>query len=76
VITNTSWPRSSSSQRRRRGSLNTALVIQGPYLRPILETIGSLTQRIWDYDRQLQTICQEQYPEMEDPSRFAKSRMV
>ncbi len=66
-------------------------------LGPILETIGSLTQRIRDYDRQLETICQEHYPEtellrqvegvgtltaltfvltLEDPSRFAKSRMV
>jgi transposase len=32
-------------------------------LGPILETIGSLTQRIQDYDRQLETICQERYPE-------------
>jgi transposase len=34
-----------------------------PALGPILETIGSLTQRIQDYDRQLETICQEHYPE-------------
>jgi transposase len=26
-----------------------------------LETIGSLTERIHDYDRQLETICQEHY---------------
>jgi transposase len=32
-------------------------------LGPILETIGSLTQRIREYDRQLETICQEHYPE-------------
>jgi transposase len=32
-------------------------------LEPILETIGSLTERIRDYDRQLETICQEHYPE-------------
>jgi transposase len=32
-------------------------------LEPILETIGSLTQRICEYDRQLETICQEHYPE-------------
>ena len=32
---------------------------------PILETIGSLTQRIREYDRQLETICQEHYPETE-----------
>jgi transposase len=62
-----------------------------------LETISSLTQRIRDYDRQLETICQEHYPEtdllrqvegvgvltaltftltLEDPYRFAKSRVV
>ncbi len=36
-----------------------------PALGPILETIGSLTQRIRDYDHQLETICQECYPETE-----------
>jgi transposase len=30
-------------------------------LGPILETIGSLTERIREYDRQLQTVCQEHY---------------
>jgi transposase len=30
-----------------------------------LETIGSLTERIRDYDRQLETICKEHYPETE-----------
>ncbi len=34
----------------------------GP-LGPILETIGSLTQRIRDYERQLETISEEHYPE-------------
>jgi transposase len=34
-----------------------------PALGPILEQIGSLTQRIRDYERQLETICQECYPE-------------
>ena len=68
-----------------------------PALGPILEQIGSLTERIRDYDRKLETICQARYPEtdllrqlegigaltaltfvltLEDPSRFAKSRMV
>jgi transposase len=28
-----------------------------------LEQIGSLTERIRDYDRRLETICQEHYPE-------------
>jgi transposase len=32
-------------------------------LGPILEMIGSLTQRIREYDRQLEMICQEHYPE-------------
>src|SRR5215204_6569647 len=36
-----------------------------PALGPILEQIGSLTQRIKDYDRKLQEICQEHYPETE-----------
>ena len=34
-----------------------------PALGPILETIGSLTQRIREYDRQLETISKEHYPE-------------
>jgi transposase len=34
-----------------------------PALGPILETIGSLTQRIRDYDRQLEAISKEHYPE-------------
>jgi transposase len=34
-----------------------------PALDPILETIGSLTERIKDYDRELQTIANERYPE-------------
>jgi transposase len=34
-----------------------------PALGPILETIGSLTERILGYDRRLETVCQEHYPE-------------
>jgi transposase len=34
-----------------------------PALGPILETIGSLTERIREYEHQLETICQEHYPE-------------
>ena len=34
-----------------------------PALGPILETIGSLTERIRDYERQLETISQEHYPQ-------------
>ena len=34
-----------------------------PALDPILETIGSLTQSIRDYERQLETISKEHYPE-------------
>jgi transposase len=36
-----------------------------PAVGPILETIGSLTQRIRDYERQLETISEERYPETE-----------
>ena len=36
-----------------------------PALGPILETIGSLTQRIREYERQLETISKERYPETE-----------
>jgi transposase len=32
-----------------------------PALEPILETIGSLTERIREYDRQLESVCQEHY---------------
>ena len=68
-----------------------------PALGPILKTIGSLTERIRNYDRQLERISREHYPEtellrqvegvgvltaltfvltLEDPHRFAKSRVV
>jgi transposase len=36
-----------------------------PALGPILETIGSLTERIRDYERQLETISKESYPATE-----------
>ena len=36
-----------------------------PALEPILEQIGSLTERIRDYDRQLEAISKEHYPETE-----------
>src|ERR671911_449509 len=36
-----------------------------PALVPVLEQIGSLTERIKDYDRKLQKICQEHYPQTE-----------
>jgi transposase len=36
-----------------------------PALGPILETIGSLTGRIREYDRKLETISKERYPETE-----------
>jgi transposase len=37
-----------------------------PALGPILEQIGSLTERIREYDRKLETVCQEHYrPETE-----------
>ncbi len=34
-----------------------------PALLPILETIASLTQQIREYDRQIEQLCQDQYPE-------------
>ena len=34
-----------------------------PALGPILEQIGSLTERIRDYDRQLETVSEEHYPQ-------------
>src|SRR5215213_6754677 len=37
----------------------------GPALGPILEQIGSLTERIRDYERQLEAIAKESYPETE-----------
>jgi transposase len=36
-----------------------------PALGPVLETIGSLTERIRDYERRLETISKENYPEAE-----------
>ena len=36
-----------------------------PALGPVLEQIGSLTQRIGEYDRQLETLSKEHYPETE-----------
>jgi len=36
-----------------------------PALGPVLETIRSLTQRIRDYDRRLETVAKESYPETE-----------
>jgi transposase len=36
-----------------------------PALGPILETIASLTQRIREYERSLETISKERYPETE-----------
>jgi transposase len=36
-----------------------------PALGPVLEQIGSLTQRIGEYDRQLETLSEEHYPETE-----------
>jgi len=35
----------------------------GPALMPILETIGEISRRIRDYDRQVETLSRERYPE-------------
>jgi transposase len=37
-----------------------------PALGPVLETIGSLTERIRDYERQLEAIAKERYPQETD----------
>jgi transposase len=34
-----------------------------PAIGPIIKTIGSLTQRIREYERELETVCREHYPE-------------
>jgi transposase len=34
-----------------------------PAVLPILDTIGSLTQQIRSYDRQIETLCESQYPD-------------
>lgn len=34
-----------------------------PAMLPILDTIGSLTQQIRSYDRQIETLCESQYPD-------------
>ena len=36
-----------------------------PALEPILEQIASSTERIRQYDRQLETLCEEHYPQTE-----------
>ncbi|OGT29764.1 MAG: hypothetical protein A2W28_09535 [Gammaproteobacteria bacterium RBG_16_51_14] len=38
-------------------------------LQPIVETIASLTSRIRDYDREIEKLCQERYPEAEHLQR-------
>jgi transposase len=49
-----------SFHNRAPGHIPEALL---PALGPVLETIGSLTQRIRDYERQLEAISKEHYPE-------------
>jgi hypothetical protein len=46
-----------------------------PALGALLETSGSLTRRIREYDRKLEAIAKEQYPETEHlrPSRRDRS---
>jgi transposase len=49
-----------SFHKRAPGHIPEALL---PALGPVLETIGSLTQRIRDYERQLEAIAKERYPQ-------------
>jgi transposase len=51
-----------SFHKRAQGHVPEAL---SPALGPVLEQIGSLTERIRDYDRELETISKERYPETE-----------
>jgi transposase len=51
-----------SFHNRAKGHIPEAL---WPALGPILEQIGSLTERIREYDRQLETVSKEHYPETE-----------
>jgi transposase len=55
-------PAASFHKRRAPEHIPEALL---PALRPILEQIGSLTERIRQYDRKLQEISKEHYPETE-----------
>ena len=49
-----------SFHKRAPGHIPEALL---PALGPVLETIGWLTQRIRDYERQLEAIAKERYPQ-------------
>jgi transposase len=49
-----------SFHKRAPGHIPEALL---PALGPVLETIGSLTERIRDYERQLEAIAKERYPQ-------------
>jgi transposase len=49
-----------SFHKRASGHIPEALL---PALGPVLETIGSLTERIRDYERQLEAIAKEHYPQ-------------
>jgi len=49
-----------SFHNRAPGHIPQALL---PALGPVLETIGSLTERIRDYERQLEAIAKERYPQ-------------
>jgi transposase len=42
-----------------------------PAILPILDTIASLTQQICAYDRQIETLCQESYPETDQLRRIS-----
>lgn len=55
-------PAKSFHKRRAAEHIPEALM---PALGPILEQIGSLTERIRDYERQLETVSKEHYPETE-----------
>ena len=57
-------PKCSARSFHKRASEHIPQALQ-PALGPILEQIASLTERIRDYERELETISKEHYPETE-----------
>jgi transposase len=64
---NPSWPACPSAKARSFHKRSSEHIPEAllPALGPVLETIGSLTECIREYDRKLETVCQEHYPETE-----------
>ncbi len=58
-------PKCSAMSFHKKAPLHIPEPLWAALLGPILEMIGSLTERIREYDRQLKMLCQEHYPETE-----------